>query len=181
MTKKTSDGAPNPQTSSSSNTRGLSVGARLPGAGVRRDLKETWGNIKSKNEVELPESNNAEARLLKISRLSPNPNQPRRTLDAGRDEELAADIKERGILEPILVRAIGEDDEGTLYQIIAGERRYRAALAAGLGRVPVIIKNYNDQEARFTSLVENLQRLDLDPLDEAHFFQTLSGEYNFSY
>lgn len=173
MTKKTSGSA--------SNVRALPVSGKLPGAGVRRDLKETWGNIKSKNEGEQAESNNAEARLLKTTRLSPNPNQPRRTLDAGRDEELAADVKERGILEPIIVRVSGEDEEGALYQIVAGERRYRAALAVGLSKVPVIVKNYNDTEARFTALVENLQRLDLDPLDEAYYYRTLSEDYNYSY
>src|SRR4051794_35746639 len=89
MTKKPGDSPSNPP-------RPLSIGNRLPGAGVRRDLKETWGNIKSKTDGEQAESSNAEARLLKITRLSPNPNQPRRTLDAGRDEELAADVKERG-------------------------------------------------------------------------------------
>lgn len=181
MTRKTSDNAATPQPTRSPNTRSLPVAGKLPGAGVRRDLKETWGNIKSKNEGEQVESNNAEARLLKITRLSPNPNQPRRTLDAGRDAELAADVKERGILEPIIVRISGEDDEGSLYQIVAGERRYRAALAVGLSRVPVIVKNYNDTEARFTALVENLQRLDLDPLDEAYYYRTLSQDYNYSY
>lgn len=162
-------------------TRPQPLTARLPGAGVRRDLKETWGNIKAKNEGEQAESGNAEARLVKTARISPTPNQPRRTFDAGRDEELAADIKERGILEPIIVRPDGTDDEGPLYQIVAGERRYRAALSAGLGRVPVIVKNYTDKEARFTSLVENIQRLDLDPLDEAYFFQTLNSEFDLSY
>ena len=152
MTKKTGNSSSTSDTSLPRYPVGRSLAAsgRLPGAGVRRDLKETWGNLKSKTEGEQVESNNAEARMLKVNRLNPNPNQPRRTFDAERDEELATDIKERGILEPIIVRAIGEDEQGSLYQIVAGERRYRAALSAGLTRVPVIIKNYNDNEARFT-------------------------------
>ncbi len=181
MTKKTPVSTGKADLPSNPHSRPVPATAKLPGTGIRRDLKETWGSIKSKTEGEQSEINNSEARLLKINRIATNPNQPRRTFDGDRDAELAADVKERGILEPILVRAVGEDEEGSLYQIVAGERRFRAALAAGLTRVPVIIKNYNDNEARFTSLVENLQRLDLDPLDEAYYFRTLSQDYNYSY
>ncbi|MBN9389125.1 MAG: ParB/RepB/Spo0J family partition protein [Chloroflexi bacterium] len=182
MTKKTTGSSENTdKPGQPTTTRSLSGNLKLPGSGIRRDLKETWGNIKSKAPAQQLESSNSEARLLNINRLSPNPNQPRKTFDASRDAELAADIQVRGILEPIIARAVGEDDEGTLYQIVAGERRYRAALSAGLTQVPIIVKNFNDTEARFTSLVENLQRLDLDPLDEAYYFQTLSQDYNYSY
>jgi len=155
---------------------------RLPGSGVRRDLKEAWGSIKSKSETgHASESNNSEARVVSLDRLQPNPNQPRRTFDVQRDEELAQDVRERGILEPIIVRPVDEDEKGTIYQIVAGERRYRAAMAAELNRVPIIVKNFGDEEAKFTSLVENLQRLDLDPFDEGQYFQILVKDYNYSY
>lgn len=154
----------------------------LQGKGVRRDLKEAWGSIRSKVENSEPvESNNPEARLVKIERLQTNPNQPRRQFDPERESELAEDIKERGILEPLIVRLVGEDDGGAFYQIIAGERRYRAAGVANLSLVPVIVKNYSDKEAQFASLVENLQRVDLDKLDEAGYFKLLVDEYNYSY
>ncbi|HEX2911245.1 MAG TPA: ParB/RepB/Spo0J family partition protein [Chloroflexia bacterium] len=152
---------------------------RLPGSNNRRDLKEIWGSIQAKTEQ--AESANTEARLVKLDRLQRNPDQPRRSFDEERDAELAEDVRVRGILEPLIVRAIGEDEDGTLYQIVAGERRFRAASAVQLERVPVIIKEYNDREARFTSLVENVQRVDLDPQDEARYFLTLIEEYNYSY
>lgn len=120
-----------------------------------------------------------EARLLPIGQVQPNPAQPRKKASPEQDAELAKDIEERGILQPIIVRAIvGKSNR---YEIVAGERRWRAANQAGLEEVPVIIKELDDQEAQLISLVENLQRLDLDPHDEALFFQKLETEYNLSY
>jgi len=167
----------NPPNNSGRSSRSVNP---LPGSGIRRDLKETWGNIKAKTGTALETANN-EARIVAMERLKPNPDQPRRTTDMERDEELARDVTERGVLEPLLVRVIEEDEQGPIYQIIAGERRYRAAQAAGLLRVPIIVKDYADKEARLASLVENLQRLDLSPLDEAHYFLLLTQDYNYSY
>jgi ParB family chromosome partitioning protein len=154
---------------------------RLPGSGVRRDLKETWGTIISKTQNTVGERNNTEARIVMIDRLSPNPDQPRKVFDPEGDDELAQDVKMRGILEPLIVRPIGEDENGTLYQIVAGERRYRAALKAELPDVPVIIKTYTDREAKLTSLVENLQRQNLHAEDEARYFNLLIEQFNLSY
>ncbi len=120
-----------------------------------------------------------EARLLPLKQVEPNPQQPRKRSSPEKDAELAADINWRGILQPILVRPHPDGRENQ-FQIIAGERRWRAAKEAGLDEVPVIIKEVDDQEARLISLVENLQRLDLDPTDEAQFFLKLSNEYNMS-
>lgn len=120
-----------------------------------------------------------EARSMPISQVQPNPNQPRKKTNPEKDRELLADVKERGILQPIIVRPMPDGPDGQ-YQIIAGERRWRAALEAGLENVPVIIKDYTDQQAEVVSLVENLQRLDLDPHDEAEFFYKLSVERNIS-
>lgn len=153
---------------------------RLPGSGIRRDLRDAFGTI-SQNSQPTTERNNTEARIVQIDRLSPNKDNPRQNYNVERDEELARDIAVRGILEPLIVRQIGEDEQGTLYQIVAGERRYRAAKLAGHAEVPVIIKAYTDQQAKFTSLVENLQRQDLDQEDEARYFNLLIEQFNLSY
>lgn len=116
--------------------------------------------------------------FVPIDMILPNPDQPRRTETPDADNELMEDIKAHGILQPILVRVI----EGTSapYQLIAGERRTRAAKAAGLSVVPVIVKDYDDREARTIAAIENLQRKDLEPLDEASYFKFLAQEYNLS-
>src|SRR4051812_18678897 len=108
------------------------------------------------------------ARRLPRTLLDPNPDQPRRLADADRLAELAADVQERGILEPLLVRPT---DDGR-YQVIAGGRRLAAAEIAGLDQVPCLIRDdLTDEEARAIALVENLQREDLDPEDEGRAFQ----------
>lgn len=130
----------------------------------------------TKRLAESDKRRHEEAFIMPIGNLVKNANQPRQVHDPERDVELAADVKVRGILEPIIVRPY----EGK-YQIVAGERRYRAALAAELKEVPVIVQEYDDEQARYVSLIENLQRQDLDKLDEARFFQQLINEYNVTY
>lgn len=114
--------------------------------------------------------------IVPIAQIVPNLYQVRQHFNAEALAELAQDIKSRGILEPLLVREI---EPGT-YEIIAGERRHRAAQMAGLTEIPVIVRSMDDREARFTMLAENLQRQDLDPRDEKHFFQELQSIYNLS-
>lgn len=116
------------------------------------------------------------AMLVPIKMLVPAKIQVRKSFPEEALQELAADIKERGILEPILVR---EDEEGN-YEIIAGERRYRAAKLAGLNEVPVIVKTLEEKELRFTQLAENLQRQDLNPIEEREAFVQLQAEFNLS-
>ncbi len=116
------------------------------------------------------------ALVVPLNQLVPNFQQVRQHFDQEALGELAEDIKVRGILEPLLVR---ETEPGT-YEIIAGERRYRAAQLAGLEEVPVVIREMDDQQARFAMLAENLQRQDLDPRDEQRFFLALQAEYDFS-
>jgi len=99
-------------------------------------------------------------RLLPIDQLDPNPNQPRQVM--GDLSELVASIAEKGIIEPIIVRR--RQDR---FQIIAGERRYQAAVQAGLPEVPVIIRDIDDDEVTEIALIENLQRKDLTPFEEA--------------
>lgn len=117
------------------------------------------------------------AKMLTLSQLVPSSQQIRQDFDEDAIAELAADIKVRGILEPLIVR---EKQPGQEYEIIAGERRYRAALLANLEQVPVIVKQLDDSQARFAMLAENLQRQDLTDEDERRFFQTLQNEYNLS-
>jgi ParB family chromosome partitioning protein len=126
--------------------------------------------------ADLERQPNEEAFIVPLKSLEANAAQPRQFHDDERDQELAEDIKARGILQPILVRPL----KSGLYQIVAGERRYRAATLAGLVEVPVVIKDYNDEQARYASLVENLQRQDLDPLDEGRFYDILNVQENIS-
>ena len=113
---------------------------------------------------------------LKISQIEPNRNQPRRHFDEDALQELAQSISEHGVLQPILVRPMIYGG----YQIIAGERRYRASRMAGLTEIPAIIRELSDSETMQIALIENLQRSDLSPLEEARGYQTLIDEYGFS-
>jgi len=104
--------------------------------------------------------------LIEINRVHPNPNQPRKQFDPETLEELADSIRSQGILQPLLVEKISDDD----YSIIAGERRYRAALAVGLEKLPVIIKTFTDVQRLEVSLIENIQRENLNPIEEAQAY-----------
>ena len=110
-----------------------------------------------------------ELKLIRISDIQKNPYQPRKEFSKEKIEELAQSIKENGLIQPIIVRqspVIG-------YEILAGERRYRASIAAGLSEVPVIIKKLSDQDMMVQSIIENLQREDLNPIEEAKAYQSL--------
>jgi len=104
--------------------------------------------------------------------LVPNRFQPRREFNEEEQKELIASIRQRGILQPIIVRKAT-----TGYEIIAGERRWRAAQEVGLQEVPIVIREATDHEAAEISLIENLQRADLTPLEEAQAFQTLDRHF----
>ncbi len=113
---------------------------------------------------------------LPIEFLKANPDQPRRVFVEAEIDELAASIREKGILQPILVRPL---DEGTNdYQIVAGERRWRAAQKAQLHNVPVIVKDLTDREVLEIALIENIQRADLNPIDEAAGYRALLQEFD---
>ncbi|HQT84760.1 MAG: chromosome partitioning protein ParB [Acidiphilium sp. 37-64-53] len=115
------------------------------------------------------------ARHLAIASLHPGPFQPRRAMDEDALEELAASLKSRGVLQPLLVRSF--PGQAGQYQIIAGERRWRAAQRAGLHEVPVLVRELSDTDAMAAGLVENLQRQDLDPIEEAEGYQRLLDEF----
>ncbi|MDI6901795.1 MAG: ParB/RepB/Spo0J family partition protein [Anaerosomatales bacterium] len=110
---------------------------------------------------------------LPIELLSPNPDQPRTAMDETHIEELADSIKKVGVLQPIIVRPHGEG-----YQIIAGERRWRAARSAGLASVPVRIMSISETESLALALIENLQREDLNPIEEARGYRKLLTEFD---
>jgi len=114
-------------------------------------------------------------RQLPLDLLEPNPFQPRTTIDLEALQELSDSIKARGILQPLLVRPHPTDP--ARYQIIAGERRWRAAGAAGLHEVPVLVRETADADAAAAALVENLQRQDLNPIDEAQGYARLLDQF----
>jgi ParB family chromosome partitioning protein len=126
----------------------------------------------------LPEVGQGEPRTLfycGIEEIVPNRSQPRKHFDESKLQELTESIKEKGILEPLIVRRV---DQG--YELIVGERRWRAAQKAGLKEVPVLVKEVEGREALELSLIENLQREDLNPVEEAEAFKRLTEEFNIS-
>lgn len=122
-----------------------------------------------------PEVLNSGVSYVDVARISGNPEQPRHDFPEAEISELSESIKALGVLQPILVRPWAGG-----YQIIAGERRFRAAIRAGLFQVPVMIKELNDRDTFEVALVENVQRLNLNPLEEAKGYQRLMDEFNLS-
>lgn len=110
---------------------------------------------------------------IKVSKIEPNKEQPRKNFDEDALIELSESIKQHGVLQPILVQ-----DKNGYYEIIAGERRWRAAKLAGLKEVPVVIKKFSDQEIVEISLIENIQRENLNPIEEAIAYKRLLNEFN---
>src|SRR3954447_2179764 len=109
---------------------------------------------------------------IPLDRIRPNPRQPRQRMDQTELESLADSIREHGVLQPILVT---ETLDG--YQLVAGERRFRASRLAGLDRIPAVIRQVADRDQLELALVENLQRADLGPMEEAHAFRSLVDEF----
>jgi len=116
------------------------------------------------------------SRLVPIDRIDVNPDQPRMVLDEAALDDLTASVREHGVLQPILVRPRADGR----YQLIAGERRWRAARKAGLQTVPAMIEEIDDDTALEIAIIENLQREDLSPLDEAMMFERMTAEHGYS-
>ncbi len=114
--------------------------------------------------------------LADIDRIKPNSYQPRKEFDEDGIDELASSIKEKGIIQPLVGRKIGDS-----YEIIAGERRWRAAQKAGLKRIPIILKDASESEVLELALIENLQREDLNPLEEAIAYEQLIGDFGLTH
>jgi len=112
---------------------------------------------------------------IKISSIVPNANQPRKTFDQAALDELTASIKRYGVLTPLIVKRVGEN-----YEIIAGERRWRASQAAGLKELPVVVRDYDDQATAEIAIIENLQREDLNAIEEAQAYAMLIEEFDLS-
>jgi ParB family chromosome partitioning protein len=110
---------------------------------------------------------------LRITEIEPNKGQPRKRFDEAALSELAASVAQHGVLQPLLVRPLPNGQ----YQLVAGERRWRAARMAGLQEVPVVIREMSEQEAAELALIENLQRQDLNPIEEAQGYRTLMESY----
>lgn len=149
------------------NVLGRGLGALLEDYDSNEDLN----NSGKSNETEIKSGIE-----IDISKLYPNVNQARKYFDEEALKELAASIKLHGLISPIVVVAKSDGQ----YMIIAGERRYRASLIAGLTKVPVIIKDYTEREIKEISLIENLQREDLNPIEAARAIKELMDEYRFT-
>lgn len=154
--------------------RGLGKGldALIPNSFGNDTGKKSELNAKKENREENIENKEGET-LVNITKVEPNREQPRKNFDEDSLEELAESIKQFGLLQPILVQ-----DRKDYYEIIAGERRWRAAKKAGLKEIPVIIKNLTQQEIVEISLIENIQREDLNPIEEALAYKRLLTEFN---
>ncbi|MRW90146.1 ParB/RepB/Spo0J family partition protein [Duganella sp. FT80W] len=127
------------------------------------------------SDITTPDANTPSE--LKVTQMQAGKYQPRTRMDEGGLQELAASIKSQGIMQPILVRPVGKDK----YEIIAGERRFRAAQIAGLEVLPVLVRDVDDQAAAAMALIENMQREDLNPLEEAQGIHRLISEFSFTH
>ncbi|QNE32614.1 ParB/RepB/Spo0J family partition protein [Sphingomonas sp. NBWT7] len=146
---------------------------KRPRGGLGRGLNALLGDIsRDDSPVDPQGSPPSGVRMIPVSAIAPHPEQPRRHFDEDALNELAASIAERGIIQPIVVRPHGHD-----YQIVAGERRWRAAQRARLHEVPVVIRDYSDAETLQIALVENIQRQDLNAIEEAEAYSRLLDEF----
>ena len=130
--------------------------------------------VQAAREEESGPASDGGVRTVDVSRIVPNRFQPRHTFDAQAIEELAASIREKGILQPLIVTP-RRDGDG--WELISGERRWRAAQRAGLAAVPVLVREVDEREMLELALIENLQREDLDPIDEAQGYRQLLDEF----
>lgn len=142
------------------------------GKGLDVMIPNLVGETKEKKQKDDAKNRSSET-TVSITKVEPNRKQPRKFFDEDALQELADSIKQFGLLQPILVQ-----DRKDHYEIIAGERRWRAARLAGLKEVPVIIKNYSDQEIVEIALIENIQREDLNPIEEAQAYKRLLEEFH---
>lgn len=158
---------------------GRGLDALFPEKTVQNNKIQTVKTVKSEKTIptENKKSNQQEnsngERMMKISLIEPNRDQPRKKFDEDALQELSESIKQYGILQPLLV-----SDKKDYYEIVAGERRWRAAKMAGLKEVPVVVKEFSTQEIVEISLIENIQREDLNPVEEAMAYKRLMEEFH---
>ncbi len=158
---------------SSAPRKGLGRGLdALLGDALRDDDAENAAPSKAQASDRPGEKAGGALRQVAVANIKPNPNQPRRQFDPAALEELSDSIKRHGVVQPVVLRPLGEG-----YQIVAGERRWRAAQKAQLHQVPAVIRDYNDEETLEIALLENIQRKDLNAIEEAEAYQRLSAEF----
>ena len=138
----------------------------------KEEKKEAVQEEKKEASRKEPEKKSEYDMMVPINQIEPNRNQPRKQFDEDAIEELADSIKQFGVIQPLIVKK-----RDNYYEIIAGERRWRASKKAGIKKVPVIVKDYDEKEILKISLIENLQREDLNPIEEALAYQQLKSEY----
>jgi len=141
-------------------------------AGLGRGLSALMGEV---DRISVGDPRGVNIRMLSIADIHAHPDQPRRHFDEDKLDELAQSIAERGVLQPIVVRR-----QGTGYQIVAGERRWRASQRARLHEIPAIVREFTDTETLEIAIVENIQRADLNAIEEAEAFQRLIAEFGHS-
>lgn len=146
---------------------------RKPRPGLGRGLSALLGDVEREEPVRPGDAPSAGVRMLPVSSLAPHPDQPRRHFDEDALEELAKSIAMRGVIQPIVVRPHGKE-----YQIVAGERRWRAAQRARLHEVPVIVRDMGEAETLEIAIIENIQREDLNAIEEAEAYAKLIGEFS---
>ncbi len=141
--------------------------------GLGRGLEALLGDLESPFTEDGTGEASKEVAEISIKLIKPNKSQPRKTFDQEKIEELAASIKEHGVIQPIILRKSGEG-----YEIVAGERRWRASREAGLKEIPAIVRDITDRENMIFAIIENLQREGLNPVEEAEGFQEMIEQYN---
>lgn len=141
--------------------------------GLGRGLDALLGGVR---EDEKKSSTSSEVRLIGVEAIAPNPYQPRREFSQAALDDLSESIRARGVLQPVLVRTLGEGR----YELVAGERRLRATRQAGLAEIPALVREMTDQESLAIALIENLQREDLNAIEEAQGYHQLQQEFGLS-
>jgi ParB family transcriptional regulator, chromosome partitioning protein len=144
-------------------------------SGLGRGLSALLGEVEREQPIHTGGASTEGVRLIAVADIRPHPDQPRRHFDEEKLEELADSIAERGVLQPIVVRKVGGH-----FQIVAGERRWRAAQRARLHEVPALVRDLSDTETLEIAIIENIQRADLNAIEEAEAYQRLVAEFGHS-
>jgi ParB family chromosome partitioning protein len=153
----------------------IGMTAEAPKRGLGRGLSSLLGEVSREEPIAASGQRSAGVQTIPVAAVRPNPAQPRRQFDEAALDELAASIASRGVIQPIVVRPHGPG-----YQIVAGERRWRAAQRAQLHEIPVIVRDFDDTETLEIALVENIQRQDLNPIEEGEAYRRLIADYGHS-
>ena len=138
--------------------------------GLGRGLSALMADV-AEQDTATPAGRSADQQIP-IEKIRPNPDQPRKQFDAAPLDDLVASIKEKGVLQPLIVRQVGD-----MYEIVAGERRWRAAQQAQLHRLPVLVRDFTDTEVLEVAIIENIQRADLNPIEEAAGYKQLMDRF----